>query len=1025
MCAHSAYSKTDPLEKVAYGRQITVENGLSSNFVYTLLQDSRNFMWIGTVNGLNKYDGHSFRHYFKKPFDSSGLQSNVIKALAEDRHGVIWVGTAGGGLARLDRNTDKFAHYKFNANDSSSIGSDNIEALLIDSKGRLWIGLGNGELDYFDSRTQKFWKYSCVTRLNFGRVNNSVISIAEVGNGKLYIRKVRGTVLFDPSTGGCNPFIVKDSLNTIRQEPVTLAIEPKNSVGILYKDRALYSFQTISSQLNMVDGKKIDSTVPTTWANRIICQNSQLWCFSSLGLQEINLASSTIFNITVRLTTNATIKLRNPRDAVTATDGSVWVATESGVVILEPLRQVVAIYPLPNHYTSRDCSARSLCMDRNGRLWIGTSIGSLYYLDSDTLSLYREKVTRGEGALNRMRADESGMLWIATTLNSLLRVNTNDHTVSQWKKNLSYPLPTNAHSILLDGASVWIGSEELGEFTNEGVLNRITFSPFSFQQYEYLSGDATLTKRRIVTTIVKRDEQTFWIGSIQGLFLFNKQTSAFTQYSHNPRDSNSLSGNDVWAIHKDRIGQVWVGTWGDGLNLFDERNKNFHHYTIENGLPGNTIFAILEDINGDLWISTDNGISHYDQIKKTFTNFGIADGLLDRIYEPNSAAIASDGKLYFGGARGVVSFYPHELSRSINKAPLIVTAFRVSEKLRNAEVGNRGIVRLDHTENDFSFEFAKLDYLDPTQKVYQYKLEGVDHNWINSGKRNIAYYNNIDPGDYVFRFRESGDTTLAYASMIVITPAFWMTRWFRLGVFFATVLLIGYLFRRRISKLKEFQAQLGLATESERIALAGELHDGPLQDLYATRFMIDPFIASGTLTTEATKLDILLKKVRSDLRTMTGELQIPRFELGFAEELRLFCDAFCERHPDIQIELDVTNEVHPLPPKSSQNLFRIFRTAMANVAKHANASKVTVTFVTTENKATLKIADDGIGFEVPKTLVTLTQTKHYGLLLMQNYAASINGKCSLVSAPGSGTTVEVLIPLKPPFWWKKARRASL
>ncbi len=1028
MSAISAYSKTPPKKnKIVYARQLTVENGLSSNLVFTILRDSKNFTWVGTVNGLNKYDGHSFRHYFHKSTDSSSIQSNVVKAIVEDKSGVIWVGTEG-GLDKLDRNTDKFTHYRFNSSNPGSIGSDNVTSLFVDSKGRLWIGLGNGELDYFEPRSQKFWRYTNVSSINFSFLINAVTYISEGSHGILYVKKQRGTVVFDPSSAECVELSVLDQMEKKYVESAIVIRAPRYNGGLFWENaHSIYSFKSLTSHLNITDGEIINSQLRISLfeAKHLIYRSdSILWNVSSYGIQEINVSSSTILNVEVHSLKNTAVKLRGPRDGFTAKDGAVWIASENGIVIIEQNFQPIDLFPLPEDNNTYYSSARSLCLDNHERLWVGASKGRLYYADTSRTILHEYFFHNftNDGALNRMSFDDNNFLWIVGTRTPLLRVDVKNNRTINFVKNSSLSLASTAHSLLIDGSCLWTGSKEEVKLPVKGVLNFLTLSPLSANHYEYLPNDTGLTSNRIVLTIVKKDENALWLGTAHGLFLFDIRSGKFIRYAHDPKDPNSISGDNVWAIQKDRTGKWWIGTYSDGLNLFDEKKQGFTHFTIEDGMASNSIRSILEDISGNLWISTDHGISYFDQIAKTFTNYGISDGLLDLDYEPNSAAISRNGKMYFGGAKGVVSFFPDALKRKYVVAPLFISGFRIANNLRFGEIPSGSSITLDYTENDFSIEFAKLDYLDPEQKQYEYMLKGFDPEWISSGTVNIARYNNIEPGKYTFRFREKNDTTISFASAFIISPAFWMTWWFKSSMLMVFVFLTAFLYRRRIRKLKEFQVQLQLASENERIELSGELHDGPLQDLYGTRFMLDPLIRSEGTAKDATKLDNILKKVRADLRTLTGDLQIPAFDLGFAVELRLFCDGFGERHPAIQIVADITNEVKPIPIKSAQNLFRIFRTAMANIAEHANASKIEVSFVTTSEFATLKIVDDGIGFTVLNDIRELSRNKHYGLFLMQNYASSMNGKCLVSSVLGKGSVVEIIIPFKLSFWRKMAIR---
>jgi ligand-binding sensor domain-containing protein len=250
MSPMDGFSKTPPLKSpVVYARQLTVNDGLSSNVVYCLLHDSKGFYWFGTRNGLNKYDGTTFRHYYHTPFDSTGLQSNIIKALAEDKSGVIWIGTTGAGLAKLDRNTDKIVHYRHNDADAYSIGSDNVSRIFVDSKSRLWVGLGNGELDYFEPRSQKFWRYTNVASEGSTKRNNPILSITEDKIGMLCLKKADLMIMFDPSSGHCRGLTLTDSRNKqeIESGRAEIMYEPTHDLWLATVDSTICTLR--SSQI--------------------------------------------------------------------------------------------------------------------------------------------------------------------------------------------------------------------------------------------------------------------------------------------------------------------------------------------------------------------------------------------------------------------------------------------------------------------------------------------------------------------------------------------------------------------------------------------------------------------------------------------------------------------------------------------------------------------------------------------------------------------------------------------------------
>ncbi|HEY3874309.1 MAG TPA: triple tyrosine motif-containing protein, partial [Candidatus Kapabacteria bacterium] len=342
---------------------------------------------------------------------------------------------------------------------------------------------------------------------------------------------------------------------------------------------------------------------------------------------------------------------------------------------------------------------------------------------------------------------------------------------------------------------------------------------------------------------------------------------------------------------------------------------------------------------------------------------------------------------------------------------LVVTSFNVSGRPYRYDLENGDSVRLTYEQNDLSFDFALLDFSGPAKKRYAYMLQGEDERWILCGNRNNGAYNNLEPGHYVLRIKSTNaqgvwDKT-GIAITIVIAPPFWRTWWFQLlAVISLVALLFTWLLRAR-ARDRAYQLVLDHALESERMNIAGELHDGPLQDLYATRFLLETPNANPLELGARHELDALLKKVRGELRAVTGELQLPRFENGLPEELTLFLDAFAEQNPAIQILNGIDPTSNALPLKVQQNLFRIFRTALANVRKHSQAGQVTILFKQEGRMVSIEIVDDGRGFEVPSKLNALRGDKHYGLILMKAFALEIGAKLTIASIPGKETKISV------------------
>lgn len=1020
---HALCSTAFPHDNIIRARRLSVSDGLSSNFTSCIFQDSKGFIWIGTREGLNKYDGYSFRPYLRRPFDSTGLQSDAIYAVTEDSSGYIWIAT-NGGLSRLNRMTDIITTYQHDPARPQSPISNGVTALHVDSHGTLWIGYYDGNLDCFEAGTQTFRHFGNFAAFDT-RTSGVVHAILEdPQNSKLFICHVVCTTVFDltlrvfePSSPDIGAGIPSTQLHVCEDPSLHVWLTFFCAAG----EKTSLFFRGSPIGNACFHGTSLFCTgASNSWGSAVYRGNGRYWLpLHESGLREINMETGTARTMSV---TDGISKALVIDGAMTDRNRGVWFITRDGLFITDNRRNALhgEAVDFPQGSGNHQ-SVRALVFDHINQLWAGGGNGLMFRYDATAHRfdpVGRVSDSKGALAINSIIEDHAGLLWASATLGPWFNYHTTlgRSGAVQRRFALAAHGDRNAYGMLEDSDGILWGGTTQALDSNHSVLARIDPHKGTIQHYGYTAEKST-SNGRAVWTILERDRTSLWLGTAHGLYVFDKTSGTFVdRYIHDQDDVNSLSNDDIWVLHRTHDNKLWVGTWGGGLNCLDERSRSFSHLTIDNGLPSNYIRSILEDSAGNLWVATSKGISCYDPSRKTFRNYSSTDGLFDDEFEPNSCAISPAGEFYFGGTHGVTHFFPAQLNDSVITSPFMFTALHVFDKSRNGDLDNGDTVRLAHEENYFSIDYALLDYRAPSTKEYEYILEGMDRGWINANEHTSAVFHSVEPGTYVFRVRVTpasgnGGRREIHAVIIIASP-WWETLWFRSSIALAGLAMIGIVVMKRKRDKRALDQLFDDAREKERLDIAGALHDGPLQDLYAARFFM-PEAAPGSVPKhegDSLRLDTLFKKVIRGLQTITGELQMPRFESGFATELQETCAAFQERHPEMEVHFDgIEHENAPVPKPVMQNVFRILRTTLTNVEKHSGASSLNVTCAMGRRKLMLRIADNGLGFKVDARHTTTGVTPHFGLLLMRSYVDAIHADLKISSVPDQGTEISVTV----------------
>jgi len=826
-------------------QRISVDDGLSKNNVTALLQDKTGFIWIGTFDGLNRYDGYEFTIY-RQTDEPGSISHNNIISLAEDKEGNIWIGTIGGGVNKFDPRTESFIHYKHEPGNPNSLTDDYVGVVYPDKSGIIWIGTERGGLNKLDPITNTFTSYNHFPDNPQTISGNGIFSLVEDHQGFLWVGTWNsGLYKFDKQNETFQSFrhdpqdpgsIANDQVTELMVDHWGhLWVGTSNGVSTFNRSRGIFiNFHHDPQNTNSLSSNLILSLFEDS--------NNQIWIGTAEGLNQLKTGDS-FTHYKFNLSDANSISDNRVQAILEDRSGLMWAGTYVGLNKFNPNTLGIKYYRSepgnPNSLT--DPKVRSIFQDRTGDVWIGTANGlNRYLLQTKTYEhfLPNKEVPGSVNAkhVSAIYEDNKGTLWVGYNEGGIDKFNNQRKTFKNYSHN-----PNDANSISGDDilfiygdsqGKIWIGTWGDG-------LNCFDPDKEQFDHYFHSHQSPNSLGGQYPFTMVEDDKGILWIGFwSNGLDRFDPQKGVFKNYRHDPRDSSSLSNERLRALFVDSNGLIWIGTEGGGLNLFNPRDETFSHYTTQHGLSNNTVYSILEDNKGNYWFSTTNGLSKLDPFTWTFKNFYKSDGLLNNTFNLHASYKSSSGELFFGGNNGLISFYPEDLKENQYIPQMAFTSIKVSNKeiIPPTKLNTIQDLNLSHTENNIDLKFSALDFTSPTKNNYTYKLEGFSDEWISLGNKREITFTNLDPGDYLLQVRGSNNHGFwNHQGLLLnfhIEKPYWGTWWFRIviGALIAATLYIIYTIRtsnirhknltlqKEISKRKK--TELALRESEERLKLA-------------------------------------------------------------------------------------------------------------------------------------------------------------------------------------------------------------
>ena len=1023
-------------------RELVKKDGLSQNSVIGIAQDGKGFMWFGTRDGLNRYDGSEFRVYREQHGQPNSLVFNDIHSLyydqARDR---LWVGTTR-GLCRYRQATDDFVAYDLNA----AFADRFIHFVHRDQQGILWVGTDRG-LYRYEEGGDRF------NRLE-GLPEQAYRVLIQDETGQHFLGTPRGLFGLDIAADGAEgrllPIPLESSRNGEEVYVQDLLLEPGGHLWIASRFSGLYRYnlQTRQAERYLADGARggelSDNNIRAIeWG-----EDGTLWAGSFVGLNRITLAdnrSERVYEVSASLT-----NLRNHSIHSLFTDrrGTLWMGSYFGGVAYYDSR-LEGVRHLSREGTGLSSDVVSAFAETTeGNLWVGTEGGGLNFFDrtADTLMYYD---TGQELESNNIKSLllEGDRLWIGTYQGQLVYLDTRSgEIVRDWEEAVDTVREqlSNVYDMLLRNDTLWVANYGKGLT----LLNLRTGAASTIN--EQTATDSTLLSNQCRSLYADRGGN-IWMATEEGVSRISFGSGGELRFHH------FLPDLVVYALAEDRKGRIWAGTYGQGLYIIDPEKHTSERYLEGGGiLSESTIYSILQDADDLLWVSSSQGVVGQDSLSERFRNSDTPYNFKDQEYRIKAALTSRDGDLIFGGTGGMTLFHPANIYADKELPPVVFTKLQVAnQEVKIDPYGGMLQKNIDETEEltlpydnaNFSLSFAPLDYLSSDHYRYEYKLEGLDDNWVDSRGRTTVSYTLQNAGDYRFRvkvFSGGKDSKFSERTLdIEVLPPPWRSWYAYLayvvvgGLFLAAVLRHAYLQHRlrqeQITKDQQevlHQAKLRFFTNiTHELRTPLTLMLGPLESVRR----------NGEVKGHTAKRLLTVEKNSRRLLQLVNELLSFRKFNGQSDPLRLeghdmvaFCQDIVSAFQAYAASADKTlrfvsdQDRHPIS-FDRDKLEKVIYNLLANAFKFTEAGGViTLRLRRVGTKMHLEVSDDGEG--IPQELherifarfferqsLTNREGTGIGLAVAREYVEMHGGEITVESAPGKGSTFKLWIPLRPPL----------
>ncbi|TFH00781.1 MAG: response regulator [Calditrichales bacterium] len=794
---HAFYTNTDHNPK--HFDHIPVSKNLEDMPVFNVIQDHEGYLWFGSERGLYRYDGYDFKLFGRN--DDSGMPraNNTILSLAEDRQGILWIGTENSGLYTFNPFSNQYNQIDLKKIRPDRKALSTIRALLVDFEDKIWFGADDRVCSY--DQKSGILKELNITLNHPGNFQNLQISALQKDQDDLlWIGTNCGLSYYNLRTGTCGWLLCeKNNPNSLTDNNVTaLALDNQGMLWIGTKGSGLNRYNPKSGEFkHYSDNSNDQNHLSSNYISSLLAdRNNQLWIgtYQNGGINLLDLLSDRISYLLHEPGDHNQQAYNNINGFYEDRSGIIWITTDAG--ICRYIQSKTQFFQIKTDLTCDQFDnwmVEAICEDSAGTIWIGTQTEGLYalYPEQGKLKNYIfEADNKNSISSNTIRSifiDNQQVLWAGTN-HGLNRFDLRTQNFTRYYFYSSqFELPENIciYTIFQDHlGTLWLG-------TDGGGL--IEFNPVtgSYEKYQFDSKNSLGDPKNKVWAICEDKNDNLWIGTWSGLKFFKRKDKTFQPVENYFTGSDSSSNDIVLSLCNATDGNIWTGTLGNGLIRYSPKTGLSHRFSQKNEISSNTINSILEDNNGNLWLSSTDGIIKFNPGLSIFQKLTSADGLQSNIFSRAAYHNTRSNHLYFGSNNGFNAFNPEKISFNSFIPPIVisevllahnpVSSGEIHTAISSSSNQSKPLLINPDQAQDVSIKFSALDYLDPENNLYKYKLEGHDKDWVSLDNKRTVSFMDLDPGEYIFKVKASKNdaiwTAYTVALPIKILPYFYQTNW--------------------------------------------------------------------------------------------------------------------------------------------------------------------------------------------------------------------------------------------------------
>lgn len=747
-----------PINKLSYAQSknlifnnINIEQGISQSTIEAIFQDSEGYIWLGTNDGLNRYNGYEFKIYNYEEYQNS-ISHNGITDITEDKYGNIWVNTVS-GVNKINKKTEKISNY---TEINGKIKEDSTTEIIVTKDNNILVGTYEG-LNIYNAKEDRF---DIILEQKDGILSSCIYSIDEDINGNIWIGTELGLNKLSKDFKVLETYTSESEIyNIFCDDENGFVWAGSDSSGLLKIDTKT---KEVKQYINNIEDL---NSLPANQVGAIIRDSKgNLWVGTTNGLARYNEKNDSFDVYKNKVYDKNSLVYNDVRSIIEDREGVLWVGTYSGISIFDTESSIKYYNAgLDDGYLLSENMVHGIYEDDEGYLWVGSRIKGVNIIDrenntSKSINMENNNVIQSN-SINDITGYKD-FIFVATDA-GVLKINKKENTIQNY--NLEDGLiGENVKDIFVcDKNYLWIGSTNglnLLDIENDKIIDMTDYvDEGSYVRYVYQGQDGS-----------------YYIGFLRdgGLGIIEPNSKETKYYKNIPNDKTSISSNRVRYINEDSKGNIWIGT-SYGLNKYDPKTKVFKRYTTSDGIANNTIYGVLVDDNDNIWVSTNKGISQIDTKNNTVNNLSVTDGLQGNEFNGNAAFKSKSGELFFGGINGLNAFYPEDVNSINNKSKVIFDGFKVNDK----DYLDINGLKFDNNTENIKIKFFTPVYSSNKNISYEYELIGSNSSKATT-KENYVIYNDLLPGKYTFKVRavdSRGDISDSETIEFSIKYPFWMS----------------------------------------------------------------------------------------------------------------------------------------------------------------------------------------------------------------------------------------------------------